>query len=88
MDFCEPRSHVLDGSQVLPVEGRIWGGEHLSTHYRLWEYPTCSQYSQPYSVGGSSDVAFCSNLLVMLLAVELVAGLEQEMFNFSMYGII
>jgi len=26
MDFCEPRSHVLDGSQVLPVEGRIWAG--------------------------------------------------------------
>jgi len=76
------------GARFSQQKDESGGGEHLSTHYRLWEYPTCSQYSQPYSVGGSSDVAFCSNLLVMLLAVELVAGLEQEMFNFSMYGII
>jgi len=54
------RNHVLGEGPDLPRGGAVLGAK-----YR--EYLVCSQYSQPYSVGGSSNVSFlchyCNSLL-------------------------
>ena len=58
------RNHVLDGGpDPHPVEGAILGGASWSTvKYR--EYRACGQYSQPYSVDGSSMWPFTVSRVV------------------------
>ena len=47
---------VCGGGQDPPTEMGNFG-RHLPAHCKYGEYPACSRYSQPYLVGGNSDVS-------------------------------
>ena len=52
-------NHVLGGGHNTPEKGQfLEEGGHLAPHCEYRKYSACSQYSQPYSVGGRSDAAF------------------------------
>ena len=64
-----PWNCVLGWVWITPLELVILGDFFRPIIKNRW-YPACSRYSQPYLVGGSSNVAFhcqyCSNLLLQL----------------------
>ena len=63
------RNPVLSVGLDPPGKGAILG-DISPPSVKYMEYPACGQYSQPYSIGGSSDVTlysqYCSNLFVLL----------------------
>jgi len=69
------RNHLLDRGPDPPGKVAIWGTSiQPIAKCREYAYPSCSQYYQHYSVGGSSDAAFrcqyCSNLYVCNVNID------------------
>jgi len=54
-----PKNHVLDGVLHLPIKRGHFAGTIPGHIVKYTEYPACGRYFQSYSVGGSSDTAFC-----------------------------
>jgi len=71
------RSHVLDeGSDPLRDWQFLREGDCISKQTAKYgEYLLCCQYFQQYSVGGSSNVAFCGQYCTTLLDLVAVISL-------------